>query len=783
MTLSTLGWGSPDWLLPAAALLAIAVTVLLRAYARAASTPAVRIGAATLKVLGLLVLALCLLEPLAHGRRARPGANLFVVLADNSESLRMRDAGRDRSRGEHMREWLRKGAPWRTRLEQDFDVRKYVFDNRLGAVADFDELTFEGAGTSLASALEGVARRYRDRPLAGVLLLTDGNATDVDLDALDASALPPVYPVVVGESGVGRDLGVRRVTVSQTNFESAPVTVEAEVAHQGYAGEEIVTQILDGAGAVLEEAAQEVQGSQPLVTRFQLRPETSGIQFYGIRVAARQELDQFDRSEASPEATIGNNQRLVTIDRGTGPYRILYVSGRPNWEFKFLRRALEEDPEIELVGLIRIARREPKFDYRSRRGESTNPLFRGFGAEEDEEAERYDEPVLLRLGTVDEEELRDGFPLSADRLFRYHAVVLDDVEAEYFSVDQLDLLRDFVSRRGGGLLMLGGQESFSRGGYDRTPVGELLPVHVTGVPPVSGGTEFRLSLTREGWVQPWMRLRETESAERGRLEEMPPFRVLNPVRGIKPGATVLARVTGADGRTLPALVAQRFGKGRAAAVLVGDLWRWGLRRPAVEENDQAKAWRQTLRWLVADVPRRVETGAHVQPGVPGAPVRLAVRVRDEEYQPLDNATVALEVTAPDGSTVELRAEASTKEAGLYEAVHASRQIGAYRARVTVQGPDGSEVGESAAGWTADPSVSEYRELVPDRAGLENLARRSGGELVRADDLDDFVAGLPDRKIPITDPWTYPLWHHWSVLIFALLCLCGEWALRRWKGLP
>ena len=36
---------------------------------------------------------------------------------------------------------------------------------------------------------------------------------------------------------------------------------------------------------------------------------------------------------------------------GGGPFRILYVSGRPNWEFKFLRRALQEEDELDLVGL------------------------------------------------------------------------------------------------------------------------------------------------------------------------------------------------------------------------------------------------------------------------------------------------------------------------------------------------------------------------------------------------------------------------------------------------
>ena len=98
-----------------------------------------------------------------------------------------------------------------------------------------------------------------------------------------------------------------------------------------------------------------------------------GISFYtvGLRAVIGEE------EEPPEEVTDENNQRLVAVDRGMGPYRVLYVSGRPNWEYKFLRRALSEDAEVELVALIRIAKREPKFEWRGRVGESGNPLFPG----------------------------------------------------------------------------------------------------------------------------------------------------------------------------------------------------------------------------------------------------------------------------------------------------------------------------------------------------------------------------------------------------------------------
>src|SRR6185503_4971811 len=188
------------------------------------------------------------------------------------------------------------------------------------------------------------------------------------------------------------------------------------------------------------------------------------------------------------------------------------------------------------------------------------------------------EPVLVRMGTEDKEELRGGFPTDAEDLFRYHAIILDDIEAEFFKQDQLSLIQEFVSRRGGGLLMLGGKESFGEGGYARTSIGEMLPVYLDQhLSPAAANENFRLRLTREGWLQPWVRLRANEQDETKRLATMPVFKTVNRVDSIKPGASKLAEVETEAG-VRPAIVVQPFGRGRVGALLISDLWRWNLRR-------------------------------------------------------------------------------------------------------------------------------------------------------------------------------------------------------------
>ncbi len=794
MIVASLVLGAREWLVPAVILAALGLAALGWSYLRGPAATWLRTACFLLKTAGIVLLAICLVEPQWTGSRPKPGENRFLIVVDNSKSLTLADRGSGQTRGALMQARLAETSPWLTRLAQDFDARRYTFDTTVRPVKDFArELTLDGQASALVTSLTSLAQRYRGQPVAGILLLTDGNATDLAEGSVDWKSLPPVYPVAVGEDSELADLAVSRVSVSQTNFEAAPVTIVAEITGQGLAGRKVVTRVIDAAGKEVERRILPgIKEDETLAQRFLVKPERPGVSFYSVEAfleADEQAITSLQGAKegaaAGSEATLANNRRLATVDRGGGPYRVLYVSGRPNWEYKFLRRAVEEDDEVTLVGLVRIAKKEPKFSFLGRQGERTNPLFRGFNNQTDEDAEQYDQPVLLRFGLEESEldELRGGFPKDAEDLFRYHAVILDDLEAAFFTQDQQSLLAEFVSQRGGALLMLGGNHSLAEGGYQRTPIGEMLPVYLDRSPPLPIAGDYRLKLTREGWLQPWVRVRANEPDEEERLAKMPGFKALNRIDAIKPGASVLAEVESADGSLRPALVVQPFGRGRAGALLIGDLWRWQLRRPDPKESDLEKSWRQTVRWLVSDVPQPVEVETRPAAGLAGPGVEIVVRVRDKEFRPLDNAQAKITVHTPDKRTIELVAEASGKAAGEYLATFAPRDSGPYRADVSVTGADGSEVGSRETGWALEPETEEFRTLAVNRELLARIAQESGGEVVALGGLESFVASLPNRKIPVMETWTWPLWHQWGVLAAAIGCFVGEWGLRRWRGLP
>ena len=769
--------GSRSWL-PVAIGSAIFILLLtIWAYRNSTLSIGWRVFAILLKTVGVILLATCLIEPLFSGVRPRPGANLFVILSDNSQSMTVQSGSN--VRGDSLRNLLGEQTAWRTRLQQDFDVRDYMFDAQLQHVETPEEISLDGVGSSLHTSLDAIRQRFHQRPVAGVLLLSDGNATDA-IDSTDYEF--PIYPVVDDDSAEIQDVRVRQMTVAQTNFEASPVTVTAQVASQGYSNNELTARIVSGSGKVLQEQKAKAKSDGDQEFRFRFRPDESGLSFARMEVFPTSAKRDFEAAEPGSELTLANNQRWMTVDRGGGPFKVLYVSGRPNWEFKFLRRALDEDDELHLTGLIRIAKKQPKFTFQDRGGVGDrNQLFEGFDGKDDEDAETYDQTVFYRLGVSDPTQLADGFPRDSEELFDYHAIILDDIEAKFFSADQMLLIRRFVNQRGGGLLMLGGMESFGEGRYDKTPIGETLPVYL-GKSGELGDKPYRWTLSREGWLQDWTRLRATESAERKLLADIKGFQVMNRVSGLKPGASLLSSVETLDGKNYPALATQRFGKGRSAAIMAGDLWTWGMHEEDPKQKDLQQLWRQVIRWLVADVPRRVKIKAERPLGVVGA-TKLTIAVQDEEFQPHDNADVSVKIHTPTGEKIDLSAEASTTAAGEYTVEYWPREEGPYRAQAFVTTAEGEELDPQEAGWTSQPAADEFRDLRTNREVLGKLAADSGGELVPVETLTTFVSGLPAKKVPVTEKWIYPIWHQWWVLGLATCCLCGEWGIRRWRGLP
>lgn len=781
--------GSPQWLIPTIVIGTLLTLLVLWTYAKSGDS---RVPTAwlcvALKLVAIALLAVCLLQPMRRGQRPRPRANLLPIVVDTSGSMdlmvgRATESWRDRIETE-----LSADSPAFASMAQSFETRVYGFDKRLASAAEVSDLRRGGTGSRLIENLDELTRRLDGRPVAGALLISDGNipGVGVGLDQLPKFSFP-IYPVLPTQTTGMNDLHITGTTVRQTNFEISPVTLAVQFAITGSFSDKVVAKLIDVADqTVIQEKQIPLNLSEKSYSvSFQFRPRDVGLRFYRVDLFRESDREAFADIDAlidtnSSETTLVNNTRLIAVDRRGGPYRVLYVAGRPNWEFKFLRRAVSEDAEVELTGLIRIANKEPKFSFRDKEVSSTNPLFQGLGKDAEETAQQYDEPVMIRIGIKESEELASGFPKIEEELFAFDALILDDIEPDFFSQDQLGMIRRFVSARGGGMLMLGGQEMFRGRTFADSVLGDLSPVYVSRKTPRDPSL-YTFGLSREGMLQPWMRLRQTAVAETKRLRSMTDFTSVNEVGSLKPGAYQLATVTNTDGQTQPAVAVQRFGKGKVGVIAIADLWRWAMNPDPENADDSAQAWRQITRWLVSDVPQRTELSSRLSDSDGDAMV-LRINALDESFQPLENPSVKVTVVNPEGNTLTLDAKPIAEIPGAFEVIYYGDQPGSYVATAEVRAEDGELIGAPETGWSRQIAGREFDRLGVNEPLLERIAKESGGKTIREDELSSFARRLKSEKVPVMETWVFPLWHRSWVIALALGCLCGEWGIRRLRGL-
>ena len=260
----------------------------------------------------------------------------------------------------------------------------------------------------------------------------------------------------------------------------------------------------------------------------------------------------------------------------------------------------------------------------------------------------------------------------------------------------------------------------------------------------------------------------------------------------------MAFVTDEAGKKFPALITQNFGAGRVACLAIGDMWKWGMHSES-DMADLSKFWRQLSRWLVTDDPERVEL--REVPATTGGGVTFSIKARDGEYQPIESGSAHITIkrietdlahspkTATDSAPtpafteITMPAEPVADAPGQFAANFAPRAAGAYLADAVVTDQDGKVLGHAQAGWINDPEAGEFDQLAPNRKLLEDLAKRTGGEVIDLSKLSSFPSTLAHKPAPISETESNPIWNRSWIFLAVLGCFLSEWIWRRWRGLP
>lgn len=696
-----------------------------------------------MRALLLLVLVLMLLRPIwivsaAVGRR-----NVVGVLLDDSRSMQVADVN-GRPRADVVRSLFGSvDSSLYKALDERFLVRFFRLSGDGRSIKAVKDLHFDGANTRLAASLEGTRQELSGAPLSGLVLVSDGadNAPGKlteTLLSLNARKVP-VFTLGVGQTRFAKDIEVSRVEAPHAVLKGASVIMNVDVTQRGFGGDKVQVAVEDSGRVVAMESITLPRDGEAASIRVRVPTTSSGARLFTVKIAPQ-----------PGEMVKENNTQQVMVVVRDKREKILYIEGEARPELKFLRQALDEDENIQLVTLMRTAK------------------------------DRF-----LRLGVDDSLELVAGFPTKREELFAYRAIILGSIEASFFTIDQLKLISDFVSERGGGFLMLGGRKSFAEGGYAKTPIADVLPVELPkGELPKPVFQEIKVDLTSAGSIFPVTQIAGNESASVKQWKKMPVVSSVNRILRAKPGAgTFLVGVPTKGGKGSSIVLAyQRYGLGQSFAFPVQDSWMWRMSADVPLEDETYKSfWRQVLRALVNDVPGRVAIGLSADQVDTNQAFQINADVTDKGFAKVNGAKVTATVEAPSKSVVEVPLEWSGIRDGEYHTMFTPKESGIYTIRVTAQTATDTVLSDATFAYVGTPT-SEYFNAELRAPLMRRIAEETGGRyytpanaLGIAKDLVYTVGGnaAPERL----DLWDMPI-----LFILLIALMAGEWMYRRGRGL-
>ena len=732
------GFGT-GWLIVGLMLAGIAAS-LLYVRVRGKTTGRDRIVLLILRASLLGVLALMLFRPRLVLSTVVPQQNFLGVLIDDSRSMQVGDMD-ERNRSDVAVDLFGANSNLFQTLSEQFVLRTYRFSDQAVRVADAGAMNFEGVSTDLGSALDRARQDMSGVPLAGLVMITDGadNSGEGQTEALISmqEAGVPVYVVGLGREEFERDISLGRVETPRTVLRGSALAVELPISQRGFRRGQEVRLLIEDNGRIISEQTVELPGDGD-VSRVTVLVDAdeAGPRVFRFRIPV--ENGEMVEQNNAQEALVVVRDRVE---------KILYFEGEPRYELKFLKRAVEEDDNLRVVTLIRTA--DEKFYARD---------------------------------VEDAEELAAGFPATREKLFSYRGLILGSVEASFFTRDQLRMISDFVSERGGGLLVLGGQRSLGPGGYAGTPLEDALPVVIDGNTPADFFESVQVGVTPTGFSHPITQIAETPEASRDRWSSLPPLSILSPLQETKPGAVTLLTGRSTSGDDHVVFAYQRYGRGRSAVLGVQDSWIWQMHADMpLEDQTHEEFWQQSLRWLISGVPEQVTARPEEHRIQPGGTLDLIAEVEDDRFLRLNNTEVRATVTDPLGGEQQVSMDWTVQRDGEYSGSAILTERGIHTVVVDAY-LEGSFLGTDTTFIEVADLDREFHGAEMQAASLERLAAETGGRFYTTANVDQ----LPE-DIRFTDSGTTvieerDLWDLPILFILVVGLMSSEWGYRRLRGL-
>ena len=781
----------PGWAVILGIGIVIGITVFVYLRITHPMHPRYRFLLIAMRICAASILLCCLLAPVIIEKKDITPPTHLSILVDTSKSMNLADAsGRETSvpRLSQVNQLLFNAErQFLQALRDRFEVHLYPFDIGLHQSVvlprDLDSEAlpqFEpnGALTNIGRAIREAAAAWKGQNTAGILLITDGGHNSGELPLEDITGLGvPVYTIGVGSVEPPKDIQIQHIDytpIAYTNHESI---IRVTVGQTGYSGKTARLSLREMTRKTLVDSAtltfsEPQNATSKQVVELKLTPQVEGNFQYTVT------LPRLDG-----ELTAANNQKTFSVKVVKAKLNVFYLEGRPRWEYTYLKRALQRDPDIEATCALLLK-------HTSKRVPPSNSLL-----------SRLD-GYYPQTTPVSE---TPRFPETRTQLSEYDVLILGDLGDEHLTPTQQRAIVDFVEVQGKPIIFLPSRRMLGPSGLRNTELAQLLPIDIPRNGCRRHDTEFMLQPTASGRFHPMLQLMDAQHNQASGLASNNAADAETRPRGtsvwrnmpalsrsfsgfrMRGGATILME----SGEGAPILILQRAGLGKCLLVAAEGLWQWDFGINTFKDtrykDTYSRFWAEVLRWMATNTDdEKLHLTTDADSYAIGDTATVTAYLYSEAYRTTQaEATVQFEVVPPEGAPFQRQirgiTETDTDTGNLYSTQFSLLQNGTYRIRATASTAN-QTLGEDQIDIHVHPQLAELEAPQLNEALLKKLASETGGAYVVMADAESLPGNVANVQNPVFVDAERELWSHPLILIAVVGLLGTEWFLRKRIGL-
>ncbi|MDD5772915.1 MAG: glutamine amidotransferase [bacterium] len=688
----------------------------------------------SLRLAAIFVILFILLQPSISIIKEKIEKNNIIFLIDNSGSMGIADeTGKDRL---SRLKGLFKEKKNFSEMSKKSALSFYSFSNGLNEISlnDIDSLKINDSNTDFYRALSLINKKINIKTISGVFILSDGIDNDPENTLKLVKELPyPVFTISPGEEKILRDISIKLQNTPEKAFLDKKVTINFVINSFGFGTKTIFCVLKEDGNEIKKEKFRILPGKNILSLEF--TPKKTGPHSYLISIPVE-----------GSEAISKNNEEEFYLDVKKEKLYVLVLAGAPSPEYKFLHEYLIKEPDIKARFLV---------------SKNKNDFIK-----------------------LEENEGKDRFPEKKEELFEYDLIIFNDIERKKIPEYAFPWLKEFAGERGGGVLMLGGRNSFQGGGYNNSSLEDILPVVFNREEPLFNEGKFLFELTGSGKVHPVTQLMPDSIKNTQIWKELPVLEGYNIINKSKPGALVLA-VRSVNKNDIIWAV-QSYGRGRTMAIMANDLWRWDFLMTGIGKTSEyyERFFSRILSWLtsVKGDAFDIETDKFIYS--PGEIVNLAALVYQKDLVSFQVTGFIKEMRSKNKDIINFISYGGNK--GLLKAEYKPLASGEFEITAEANGNKGF-IGKAVKKIFVKKDLTEWDNVIINDKFLKEISDKSHGKFYKANELDPlklskFKDDIKGREIMAKILYDLSLWDNIFIFCLFITLLASEWYLRKKKGL-